>query len=145
MKNASRRGLFHPDDIKTFGLASTPGPHSAPLQELHKVVRPGLSPVTPTPPSSAGRAHARSSSFAGSLGRAEAARTAQNQAEFERYTEEPDEDYEDVFGKLNSTGNRLNYCEWTVAYFRPPTSSRACHSDSAAEHTTFRQIMGQCR
>jgi len=54
-------------------------------------------------------AHSRSASLAGtngSFGRAEARRT-QSQAEFEKYTEEDDEDYEDVFGKLNGTSQYL--------------------------------------
>lgn len=38
----------------------------------------------------------------GSFGRAEA-KKAQNQAEFGKYAEDDEEDYEDVFGKLNAT------------------------------------------
>jgi hypothetical protein len=38
-----------------------------------------------------------------SVGHAEA-RQAHGQAEFGKYTEEDDEDYEDVFGKPNGTG-----------------------------------------
>lgn len=107
LKNGSRRGLFHPNDIKTIGLApSSPGPQSAPLLDMTpRSSRPGISPIMSRVPSSSsmGRSHSRSSSFAGSLGRAEAVKAIQNQ-EFDKYAEEPDEDYEDVFGKPNSTG-----------------------------------------
>ncbi|KAF9468656.1 hypothetical protein BDZ94DRAFT_686290 [Collybia nuda] len=115
MKNSMRRGLFHPDDIKTVGLTSTtPGPLSAPLPTLmKKASRPSLSPIaTPTStfgPSSVGLAtHSRSASLAaplgsgGSFGRT-AGRSAQNHAEFGKYAEDDDENYEDVFGKLNGT------------------------------------------
>ena len=42
----------------------------------------------------------------GSFGRVEA-KKLQNQAEFGKYTEDDDEDYEDVFGKPNGTGEFL--------------------------------------
>ncbi|KAJ7134218.1 hypothetical protein C8R44DRAFT_869887 [Mycena epipterygia] len=140
MKNSFRQGLFHPDDIQTFGLGrSPPGPLSAPsLSGLFnrstsdpKPVRPSLSPLVSAPPlngpasavnpraTSSGSispvpaslrlSHSRSSSFAGpsvgiggSVGRAEARRVL-NEAEFGKYAEEDDEDYEDVFGKPNGT------------------------------------------
>ncbi|KAJ7037780.1 hypothetical protein C8F04DRAFT_1393450 [Mycena alexandri] len=59
MKNSFRQGLFHPDDIKTFGLGrSPPGPLSAPsLSGLFnrstsdpKPSRPPLSPLVTAPP-----------------------------------------------------------------------------------------------
>jgi hypothetical protein len=116
VKNSLRRGLFHPDDIKTVGLTSTsPGPMSAPLPGLaRKSSRPSLTPIVavngPSFGSQSGRgSHSRSSSFAGaagssgSVGRSEARRTL-SQTEFGKYTEEDDEDYEDVFGKPNGTG-----------------------------------------
>lgn len=119
MKNSVRRGLFHPDDIKTLGLASTgPGPLSAPLPKLARTSsRPALSPITAPAAASFGPASAtsphinqpRSASLAGplgsggSFGRAEA-RRLHNQTEFGKYTEDDEEDYEDVFGKLNGTG-----------------------------------------
>ncbi len=100
MKN-SYRGLFHPDDIKTIGLtSSSPGPRTAPLPSLsRKPSRPSLNPLSSGAPSP--RLHSRSSSFAspgGSFGRSEA-RRLHSQPEFRKYTEEDDEDYEDVFGK----------------------------------------------
>ncbi|KAH9922944.1 uncharacterized protein B0H18DRAFT_1085777 [Fomitopsis serialis] len=115
MKNSFRRGLFHPNDIKTYGLGSTsPGPMTAPLPDLsHKRSRPGLSPVVATPPlagsSSARNAHSRSSSFigpsgSGSFGRAESRRYP-SQPEFGKYAEDDDEDYDDVFGKANGTAS----------------------------------------
>ncbi|TFK24391.1 Pkinase-domain-containing protein [Coprinopsis marcescibilis] len=116
IKNQPRRGLFHPDDIKTVGLAVTdPGPLSAPAALLHrKKSRPMLSPIglpsgsgssgLPSAPSLA--AHGRSTSLTtpttGSFGRAEA-KKVQNQAEFGKYAEDDDEDYDDVFGKPNGT------------------------------------------
>jgi hypothetical protein len=45
----------------------------------------------------------------GSFGRAEA-KKAQNQAEFGKYTEDEEEDYEDVFGKPNATCELLSLC-----------------------------------
>ncbi|KAJ7164790.1 hypothetical protein C8R43DRAFT_1104421 [Mycena crocata] len=147
MKNSFRQGLFHPDDIKTFGLGRiAPGPLTAPsLSGLFnrstsnpKPSRPSLSPLaTPSTPPLDGPAsaspsntrtqgsrnsgsvspvpaslrlsHSRSSSFAGtsvgiggSVGRAEARRML-NEAEFGKYAEDDDEDYEDVFGKPNGT------------------------------------------
>ncbi|KAF8349417.1 hypothetical protein F5887DRAFT_946059 [Amanita rubescens] len=79
MKNPTRRGLFHPDDIKvySFGSASS-GPRSAPLPNLNKKAsRSSLGPlITP-------------------------ARQLQSQTdlEFGKYAEEEDDDYDDVFGK----------------------------------------------
>ncbi|KAG6891524.1 hypothetical protein C0992_005059 [Termitomyces sp. T32_za158] len=114
MKNSVRRGLFHPDDIKTVGLApSVPGPLSAPLPTLNrKPSRSALNTVaTPAGPSfsplSAGvqGSQSRSTSLTpgsgGSFGHAEA-RRAQEQA-FGKYAEDDDENYEDVFGKLNGS------------------------------------------
>ncbi|KAG6853052.1 hypothetical protein C0991_007196 [Blastosporella zonata] len=116
MKNSVRRGLFHPDDIKTVGLApSVGGPLSAPLPTLtRKPSRPGLNTITAPAGPSLGPSsavsqgsHSRSSSFAatpgsgGSFGRAEA-RRAQDQT-FGKYAEADDEDYEDVFGKPNGS------------------------------------------
>ncbi|KAH9831359.1 kinase-like protein [Rhodofomes roseus] len=115
MKNSFRRGLFHPNDIKTYGLGNTsPGPMTAPLPDLgYKKSRPGLSPVVATPPlagpSSSRGAHSRSSSFigpsgSGSFGRAESRRYP-SQPEFGKYAEDDDEDYDDVFGKANGTAS----------------------------------------
>ncbi|KLO16806.1 kinase-like protein [Schizopora paradoxa] len=108
MKTGSRRGLFHPNDIKTIGLSSvSPGPRSAPLLEpqISKHARPPLTPLPgKQPTSSSSRSHSRSASLAGgSFGKAEGARIPSNPSEFEKFTEEPDEDYDDVFGKVNNT------------------------------------------
>jgi len=115
MKNSVRRGLFHPDDIKVLGLTSTtssPGPMSAPLPSLtRKQSRPCLSPISGMgpPPTGSIRSHSRSSSFvgsassgSGSFGRSEARRTA-SQAEFGKYAEDDEEDYDDIFGKPGGT------------------------------------------
>lgn len=113
MKNSVRRGLFHPDDIKVLGLTSnSPGPTSAPLPGLsRKQSRPCLSPISGMgpPPTGSIRSHSRSSSFvgsgssgSGSFGRSEAKRAA-SQAEFDKYAEVDDEDYDDIFGKPGGT------------------------------------------
>ncbi|KAF9241075.1 hypothetical protein BU15DRAFT_87319 [Melanogaster broomeanus] len=112
MKNSVRRGLFHPDDIKTLGITpNSPGPLSAPLPGLsRKSSRPSLSPAAPNgPPPGSMRSHSRSSSFVGSgssgtgsFGRSEAKRVT-SAPEFDKYAEEDDEDYDDVFGKVGGT------------------------------------------
>ena len=108
MKNSVRRGLFHPNDIKTLGLQPpSPGPMTAPLPGLaHRRSRPSLSVIatgSTSGPSSA-RAHSRSSSFVGneSFGR-EQARRLQKDLDLDKYADDEDEDYEDVFGKANGT------------------------------------------
>ena len=110
MKNSVRRSLFHPNDIKTIGLQPpSPGPMTAPLPSLtHRRSRPSLSILSvgtssgPASGPSSARPHSRSSSFVGneSFGREQARRM---QKEFDKYTEDDDEDYEDVFGKANGT------------------------------------------
>ncbi|KAF8318953.1 kinase-like protein, partial [Clavulina sp. PMI_390] len=107
-RNANKKSLYHPDDIKTAGFAQ-PRSHSGPvvhhtssppitpggsLANRPRPTRPGISPTTPT--SSSG-AHSRSLSVgSNSMGRIEAQRVFA-QAELGRYVEEEDEDYEDVF------------------------------------------------
>lgn len=118
MKTSVRRGLFHPNDIKTVGLAPiSPSAKSAPLPDVlnptgHSRTQshPLNIPVTPlsalpfTAPATA-RSHSRSPSFAGSssgsFGRSEAQKLT-NQ-EFNKYAEDDDEDYDDVFGKPNGS------------------------------------------
>ncbi|PIL35163.1 hypothetical protein GSI_02952 [Ganoderma sinense ZZ0214-1] len=106
LKNSVRRGLFHPNDIKTLGLQPpSPGPMTAPLPGLaHRRSRPSLSVIatgSSSGPSSA-RAHSRSSSFVGneSFGREHARRL---QKDLDKYADDDDDDYEDVFGKTNGT------------------------------------------
>ncbi|KDQ62037.1 hypothetical protein JAAARDRAFT_189411 [Jaapia argillacea MUCL 33604] len=121
MKNSYRKGLYHPDDIKTMGVGSvSPGPKTAPLPELsRKRSRPSLNAVivpssrSPTPGPSSARSHSRSSSFvgqrsgsgSGSFGRSEAKRSLSGGSEFDKYAEEDDDDYDDVFAKPNGTSN----------------------------------------
>lgn len=149
MKNSFRRGLFHPDDIKTIGLGQAPaGPVSAPL--VHKRSRPSLS--TLIPPSSAGSgppsarsSHSRSSSFvgsgSGSFGRADA-RRVQSPSEFDKYAEDDDDDnYEDVFGK--ATGP----CKCLLAAFfeivvTPSYSGRSTDANSSTDNSSLEQVMG---
>ncbi|KAF6756014.1 hypothetical protein DFP72DRAFT_895915 [Ephemerocybe angulata] len=120
LKNSAKKGgLFHPDDIKTIGLTGVEsGPKSAPLFPLaRKSSRPMLTPLgfptsatlshgTGLASASALGSHGRSTSLntpsTGSVGRAEARRVA-SQSEFGKYTEDDDEDYDDVFGKPNGS------------------------------------------
>jgi hypothetical protein len=94
---------------------------SAPLPGLHrKSSRQSLnlistSSASPFSPSTvqALATHSRSASLAGSVGnggsfgRAES-RRLQNQTEFRKYTEDDDENYEDVFGKVNGAGQYIS-------------------------------------
>jgi hypothetical protein len=84
MKNSVRRGLFHPDDIKTMGLVHTsPGPMTAPLPDVSSPSLPFAAPpsLSSAPSSSSASSmgvvgggrparpsmrHGRSPSFAGS-------------------------------------------------------------------------------
>jgi hypothetical protein len=146
MKNSVRRGLFHPDDIKVLGLSTTStGPLSAPLPGLSKPSRSSLNPITAAagppfgPPSASARGlHSRSSSFVGTLsgggsfGRAEA-RRIQSQTEFGKYTEEDEEDYEDVFGKSNGTGERF-VTEYAADSTDGVNSDRTSNPNPTAEH-----------
>lgn len=114
MKNGSRRGLFHPDDIPRISARPTLSELALDLTptkgrpQSGQYSRPDPSPITPPPQSAPALGHHRTVSQshpAGSLGRAEL-RKAQTQ-ELERYTEDEDEDYEDVFGKPGSNGMGL--------------------------------------
>ena len=98
-KNPSQRGLFHPDDIKIIGLAPiSPSPMTAPLPDLkQKSLSPLIQPVQPSSRPNSARSHSRSSSSAGSYGRSGARRVSSKSAEFNKYAETDDEDYEDVF------------------------------------------------
>ena len=118
MKTSVRRGLFHPNDIKTVGLAPvSPSAKSAPLPDALNAMghsraqsHPLNIPVSPlsaspfTAPTTA-RSHSRSPSYAGSssgsFGRSEARRSTSQ--EFNKYAEDDDEDYDDVFGKPNGS------------------------------------------
>lgn len=114
MRNSVRRGLFHPDDIKVLGISpSSPGPKSAPLPGLsRKASRSSLSSAGQSgPPSVRACSHSRSSSLvgsngSGSFGRSEAKRSASSH-EFDKYAEEDDEDYDDVFGKVGGSSEFL--------------------------------------
>jgi hypothetical protein len=116
-KTSVRRGLFHPNDIKTVGLApASPSAKSAPLPDalamghLRTQSHPlnhAVTPLSASPfagPTSA-RSHSRSPSFAGSsngsFGRSVVRRLSSQ--EFNKYAEDDDEDYDDVFGKPNGS------------------------------------------
>ena len=126
MKTSVRRGLFHPDDIKTVGLAPpSPGPKTAPLPDIGVGRAPRQqSPVLPSSASASAspfmaplplsvRSHSRSPSLAGSasgsIGKSDARRLANS--EFNKYAEDDDEDYDDVFGKPNGS------CAWFFFFF----------------------------
>ena len=121
-RNPSSRGLIWPSDIHTVGLSgspltTSPGPKTAPLPSHSPVPSPPStilrrSPLSPTPtrrPSSATPpgTYSRASSLAvigtGSMGRADARRAAST-SELERYTEDEDEGYDDIFGKVGASG-----------------------------------------
>lgn len=150
IKNSFRRGLFHPDDIKTVGLMPpSPGPKTAPLPDLtHKRSRPSLNTLGPTSGTTTPH-HARSSSSSyagpssGSFGRSEA-RRLHSQPEFGKYAEDDDEDYDDVFGKpANGTGMLL-----TGLYGRNADKcmySSTFDGNSPVEHKTVQQVMGMSR
>ncbi|KIY52431.1 Pkinase-domain-containing protein [Fistulina hepatica ATCC 64428] len=95
VRNSFRRGLFHPDDIKTVGLKASPqGPMTAPLPPTAPFsAAPTPSPTTPTASS------LRSTSGSPSPSRADV------RSLFGKYTEDEEEDYDDVFGKPNGTTN----------------------------------------
>jgi hypothetical protein len=124
MKNSLRRGLFHPNDIKTVGLGSvSASPMTAPLpaadgdgsQAKRQARRASLSPLVSMPsapipgPMSArsysqpsaslAQAHGRSASSTGSNGSVGRA----HEHTFGKYAEDEEENYEDVFGKVMST------------------------------------------
>ena len=115
MKNPTRRGLFHPDDIKvyTFGPTSS-GPKSAPLPNLSKKAsRSSLGPLIAPSGGSNGPLpnHSRSSSAtgSGSFGPSEARQLqGQTDLEFGKYAEEEDDDYDDVFGKPSGASKFTN-------------------------------------
>ncbi|KAG8716348.1 hypothetical protein FRC09_015862 [Ceratobasidium sp. 395] len=107
MKNGSRRGLFHPDDIPRLSLRPSASELALDLTptkirpQPSLLIRPGPSPITPPPVSAPVLGHRSSQSTqllppSGSVGRAGL------REELGRYTEEEDEDYEDVFGKPGS-------------------------------------------
>lgn len=146
IKNSVRRGLFHPDDIKTIGLANPPpGPLSAPLPTLsRKSSRSTLSPLGLPSPSTLGPSstHSRSASLAtpvgngGSFGRAEA-KKLQNQAEFGKYAEDDDEDYEDVFGKPNGTATEH---QMQTLQLNTRLSNKSWLGDETDEEDPFAEI-----
>ncbi|PPR05399.1 hypothetical protein CVT24_008013 [Panaeolus cyanescens] len=153
MKNSLQRGLFHPDDIKTLGLNTSissssvgPGPLSAPLPGLNRKSSrsslSSLSPLNSLGPASGGHFsagasnHPRTGSFVGSAGRAEA-KNMLSQIEFDKYAEDDDEDYEDVFGKVNTTsaGQPMQTLQLNTRL-----SSKSWANDDADEEDPFAEI-----
>ena len=121
MKTSVRRGLFHPDDIKTLGLAPpSPGPKTAPLPDIGvgRAPLPSSASASPSPFMAplplAVRSHSHSPSLGGSasggsMGKSDARRLASS--EFNKYAEDDDEDYDDVFGKPNGSCSRLFFTD----------------------------------
>jgi hypothetical protein len=115
LKNPTRRGLFHPDDIKVYSFGSTsPGAKSAPLPNLSKKAsRSSLGPLIAPSGGSNGPlpSHSRSASTtgSGSFGPSEARQLqSQTDLEFGKYAEEEDDDYDDIFGKPSGTSKFVN-------------------------------------
>lgn len=98
LKNSFRTGLFHPDDIKTVGLAASTALGSAPVQNLsRKSSRSGFNTVN-------GSTRRSNGSSGGSTGQADAKRIQSDLDKFDKYAETDDDDnYEDVFGKPSGT------------------------------------------
>ena len=73
-----------------------------------------LNPFGPSsPPLGLGspRMHARSSSFAGTNGSSsQDAKRIYSQPEIRKYAEDDDEDYDDIFGKPNGSGEYVCLC-----------------------------------
>ncbi|KAG8969493.1 hypothetical protein FRC03_002354, partial [Tulasnella sp. 419] len=122
LKNSTRKGLFHPDDIKIIGLngsGSNGVPSSAPpVMKSNGTTTAAPQPVmpktlrrtsssrlfSPLPSPSLGSTplppvHTRSASSTGSAGGRGDARSQQSASELGRYTEDEDEDYDDIFVK----------------------------------------------
>ncbi|KIM52300.1 hypothetical protein SCLCIDRAFT_1223881 [Scleroderma citrinum Foug A] len=144
MRNSIHRGLFHPDDIKVLGISpSSPGPKSAPLPGLaRKASRSSINTVGQNgQPSGHTRSHSRSSSFvgsngSGSFGRSEARRAASSH-EFDKYTEEDNEDYDDIFGKVG--GNSLEQPMQTLQ-LHTRLSNKSWLGDEDDEDDPFAEI-----
>ncbi|PVF99565.1 hypothetical protein CPB86DRAFT_872615 [Serendipita vermifera] len=118
LKAGGKKGLIFPADIKTVGLTSSPvstSPSAQRISPLSPMPRrsshsdlPSLSPsmgsrrsplakLPITPPSTISRSSTSASETT--------LQRIRSQAELERYTEEEDEDYEDVFGKVPASGS----------------------------------------
>lgn len=121
IKNSSKRGLFHPSDIKTVGLTSDSSvPKSAPPSSVSTVSSVSTPSILSTPsvaskPNETRRSppslqdlpsrpssHSRSTSFAGGSSTRSDGKRTPSQAELQRYTENEEEDYEEIFGKPNA-------------------------------------------
>lgn len=99
LKNSLKKGLFHPNDLKTIGLGSIESsPYSPSPLNISKRT---------SPPTKHTMSHSRASSLSGSIGRSDARRTLSGSSDLERYTENEDEDYEDVFVKPSGSGKDL--------------------------------------
>ena len=71
---------------------------TAPLPDVKRQsLSPLVQPLQPSNGLKSARSHSRSSSSAGSYGRSEARRASSKSAEFNKYAETDDEDYDDVF------------------------------------------------
>ncbi|GJJ15641.1 hypothetical protein Clacol_009919 [Clathrus columnatus] len=106
MKNSFKRGLFHPNDLKTIGLGPIESsPFSMSPLEIPKNNRKASPPTMHT------MSHSRASSLSGSIGRSDARRALSGSSDLERYTEAEDEDYEDVFAKPNGSGKEIGFTQ----------------------------------
>ena len=101
----------------TRPLTTSPGPQTAPLPLDSPVPSPPSTifrrsplshtpirrPSSATPPGTYSRAASLAVTGTGSLGRADARRAAST-TELERYTEDENEGYDDIFGKVGVSG-----------------------------------------
>lgn len=96
-------------------------------------------------PGPSNRGHARSSSYAnpsiGSGGRADARRLHSQPefAEFGKYAETDDEDYDDIFDKPNGTSQFIAFRMSPIADI---FDSDTANADIAVEHASIQQVMG---
>lgn len=162
---------IHTVGITGYPFQTSPGPKTAPLPSFSPLPSPPNTllhrkssfQVTSgsqrthslTPPST----HGRSSSFtglgvstgstgsggsgggSGSFGKSEGKRTIASVSELGRYTEDEDEDYDDVFGRIGASGD-LHFHRHYPSRAHITVSFRPVYSDFAAEYSTVKQVMG---
>ncbi len=161
-QSSHRKGLFHPDDIKTLGLNGMNGPSTAPskIRSASATEPPAPTVRTIARTSSAGSRppysplqspsilspstnsnHQRSMSHTGSVGRA-AMQRQKSSSELDRYTESDEEDYDDVFAKANETSlSKSNVCYSPL--MNTLSSHLATGSDSPTDNSSFQQVVGR--
>ncbi|KAF9525506.1 hypothetical protein CPB83DRAFT_859376 [Crepidotus variabilis] len=152
MKTSLKRGLIHPDDLKSIAISAAssssipPGPLSAPLPGLtRKPSRSSISPRGSLGPTGGGPmsasatsgGHNRSGSLAGTNGSFGKSEFQKQQAEFGKYAEDDEEDYDDVFGKpgANATGHAIGALQLNTRL-----SNKSWLGDDSDEEDPFAEI-----